>query len=138
LRAHPAVLQRTFAYLLVVLAGMMWRLGRPNGLVTYTAGYSVLGIFYTCFLLRVLSQTERLVRARWLRYLGGISYCVYVVHLAIDEFASEILLGTRPRIYDGKGIAVSVLALGITWMVAAGSWKYFERPLIRRGHRYVY
>jgi len=142
LKEHPAVLQRTFAYLLVVLAGMMWWLGRPNGLVTYTAGYSVLGIFYTCFLLLVMSQSDgpvaRVVRARWLRYLGGISYCVYVVHLAMDEFASEILLGTRPRIYDAKGIAVSVLALGITWAVAASSWKYFERPLIRRGHRYAY
>ncbi|HME11617.1 MAG TPA: acyltransferase [Candidatus Acidoferrum sp.] len=139
---HPGLLQRVFAYMLIYLTGMLWWLARPNGLVTYTIGYSSLAVFYTCLMLLVLSQTggavARMARAGWLRYLGGISYCVYIVHLPIDEFASQILLHTRPRIYDLPGIAITLLAAIVTWLIAAVSWKYFEKPLIRRGHRYVY
>jgi peptidoglycan/LPS O-acetylase OafA/YrhL len=128
--------------LLVVLAALMWWFTRPPGLVTFTIGYSTLAVFYTCLLLLVTSQTEsviaRMARAKWLRYLGGISYCVYLAHLTINEWAHEVLLHAEPRVSDLRGVGVTLLAGALTWMVASLSWRYFEQPLIRRGHRHAY
>lgn len=142
LEGHPKILQRGVAYLLVVLAALMWWLARPAGLVTYTIGYSSLAVFYACLLLLVLSQTQgvvaRLARMKWLRYLGGVSYCVYLIHLTINIGAHHLLLGGEPRIYDLRGVGVTLLAGVLTLAVASVSQKYFEKPLIRRGHHYVY
>jgi peptidoglycan/LPS O-acetylase OafA/YrhL len=115
---------------------------RPAGIVTYTVGYSALAVFYTCVLLLALSQTDsfvvRLLRLRWLRYLGGISYCVYIVHLTINQWAHALLLHSQPEIYDFRGVGVTILSVFVTWAVAATSWRYLEGPSIRRGHQYVY
>jgi peptidoglycan/LPS O-acetylase OafA/YrhL len=142
LDGHPKILQRCVAYLLVVLAGLMWWLARPAGLVTYTIGYSSLAGFFVCLLLLVMSQTQgvvaRLVRMKWLRYLGGISYCVYLIHLPIDMWAHRLLLRGDPRIYDSRGAGVTLLAGVVTLVVASVSWKYFEEPMIRRGHGSLY
>jgi peptidoglycan/LPS O-acetylase OafA/YrhL len=139
---HPEVLQRCVAYLLVVLAPMTWWFTDPTGLMTYTIGYGLLAALYACLLLLVISQAggvvARLVRVTWLRYLGGISYGVYLIHLTINQWAHRLLLNARPRIYDLKGVGVTLLAGAMTLVVASLSWKYFERPLIRRGHRYLY
>src|SRR5450755_188560 len=139
---HPLILQRCVAYLLAVLAGLMWWFTRPPGVVTFTIGYSVLAVFYTCLLLLVRSQTKgpvaRIVRAPWLCYLGRISYCVYLIHLTVNEWAHNLLLHAEPRIYDLRGVGVTVLACLVTWLVASVSWNYFENPLIHRGHHHVY
>jgi peptidoglycan/LPS O-acetylase OafA/YrhL len=126
---------RGVAILLVVIC-------RPAGVVTYTVGYSALAVFYTCVLLLALSQTDsllvRVLKNRALRYVGGISYCVYIVHLTINQWAYHLLLHSDPETNDLRGVEVMVLALLITWGVAATSWKYLENPAIRRGHQYVY
>jgi peptidoglycan/LPS O-acetylase OafA/YrhL len=142
LQQHPAVLQRSVAYLLILLAVLMWWFTRPPGLVTFTVGYSSLAVFYAALLLLVVSQAQGLVaramRARWLRYLGGISYCVYLIHMPINQWAHSALLHSPARIYDLKGIGITLLAAVVTQIVAALSLKFIEGPLIRRGHRYVY
>jgi peptidoglycan/LPS O-acetylase OafA/YrhL len=145
-RAHlennPGLLQRTVSYMLVLLAMLMLWLARPNGIVTFSIGYTALAVFYTSLMLLAISQRQgviaRMMRARWLRYLGGISYCVYLIHLTMNEWAHRILLGRAPRISDLKGISVTLLAGLLTWFIASLSWKYFEKPLIEKGHRYSY
>jgi peptidoglycan/LPS O-acetylase OafA/YrhL len=115
---------------------------RPAGLVTYTVGYSALAVFYTSVLLLALSQIDsfvvRVLRLRWLRYLGGISYCVYIVHLTINQWAYALLLHSQPELNDWRGAGVTLLSALVTWAVAATSWRYLEAPAIRRGHQYVY
>jgi peptidoglycan/LPS O-acetylase OafA/YrhL len=105
-------------------------------------GLSWLGIFFSGLLLLVLSQTEGWVAGimRWgaLRSLGTVSYCVYVIHTAVNVYAHKLVLGATPQIYNVQGVAVTLLALGLTLGAAAVSWRYFEKPLIRRGHGYTY
>ena len=74
--------------------------------------------------------------ARWsfLRAWGRISYCVYLTHTGILWTCHRILLHSLPRITDGPGVATTALALAITVGIAQISWKYFEKPLIDRGH----
>jgi peptidoglycan/LPS O-acetylase OafA/YrhL len=142
LEQHPGVLQRSVAYMFILLAALMWWFTRPAGLVTFTVGYSSLAVFYAALLLLVVSQPQglpaRAMRAGRLRYLGGISYCVYLIHLPINQWAHSALLHSPARIYDLKGIGVTLLAGLVTWIAAALSQRFIEGPLIRRGHRYVY
>ena len=126
----------------VGVAGLAPTFVRPAGIVTYTLGYTVLAVFYSCALLLALSQTNsffvRILRNRVLRYIGGISYCVYIVHLTIDQWAHHLLLRRDPEVNDVRGVGVTLLAAFLTWAIAAISWKFLEAPAIRRGHQYVY
>ena len=129
-----------FAFLVVAMLSPT--LVRPAGVTTYTVGYSALAFFYTCLLLTALSQKQsfvaRSLRLKWLAYLGGISYCVYIVHLTINQFAYAWLLHSQPELNDLRGVGVTLLSLLITWIVAATSWRYLEAPSISKAHRYVY
>jgi peptidoglycan/LPS O-acetylase OafA/YrhL len=142
LKNSRALLQRAVSYMLILLAILMWWLARPNGIVTYTVGYTALAVFYTSLMLLAISQREgviaKVMRGKWLRYLGRISYCVYLIHLTVNEWAHRILLGRSPSISDTRGISVTLFALLLTLFIASLSWRYFEKPLIAKGHAHSY
>jgi peptidoglycan/LPS O-acetylase OafA/YrhL len=77
---------------------------------------------------------------RWrpLRELGKISYCVYIIHDAVIWTVFRLLRHAEPRFDSWSAIGLSVLAFVATIIVAELSWRFFEHPLIRRGHRYSY
>lgn len=142
LRKHAAVLRRIFVFLLLGVATLLWWLAHPINLVTVTIGFSWLALFYGTLLLTLVSQPNSGIAAimRWkpLRWLGGVSYCVYLLHDAFNYFAHAIFLHAQPQIYNLQGLGVTLLALGLTLAVAAISWRYLEKPLIRLGHRHPY
>jgi peptidoglycan/LPS O-acetylase OafA/YrhL len=137
-----SVLSRTVLFLFLGVVALSWWLAHPPALVTLTIGMSWLAVFYTCLLLLVLFRTgsnvAAVMRWRWLGKLGTISYCVYILHDTFNQIAHRLLLHSEPQLYDLRGLAVTLLALVLTLSVASLSWRYFERPLIRRGHRYSY
>jgi peptidoglycan/LPS O-acetylase OafA/YrhL len=139
---HGLLLQRVLAALSLGVVGLLWWLVHPVSMVTATIGYTWLAIFYGCLLLVVLSQTQGWIAGimRWkiLRGLGTISYCVYLIHETIQYLTHRILLHAVPQIYNAKGVGVTLLALVLTLVVANLSWRWFEKPLIGRGHSYSY
>lgn len=142
LGGHRLLLRSALLLLLGGVAVLLWWLAHPPGVVTLTIGYSWLAVFYSCLLLVVLSQTDGHLAGfmRWpiLRSLGVVSYCVYILHDTFNQVAHRLLLHTVPQLHDIRGAAVSLLALLLTFAVAALSWRFFEKPLIRRGHSYNY
>ena len=74
------------------------------------------------------------IRARWLVYLGTISYGIYLYHMsaymAVDVVATKI--GLHPAI--ARGLIAPVLCLAI----AAASWRWIERPVLRLKDRFRY
>jgi len=142
LAAHPAVLKRAFLCSGLGVIAVFWWLVHPANFVMIAFGFSVLAVFYTVLLLWVLSGTSpiltRLSRTAWLQALGGISYCVYIVHDTINQLAHRILLHAEPQIYNWKGVGTTLLAALLTLSIASVSWKYLEKPLIRRGRRFSY
>jgi peptidoglycan/LPS O-acetylase OafA/YrhL len=139
---HRGLLQGVVIVLSAGVCALIPWFARPNGIVSLSIGLSWLGMFFSGMLVLVLSQTEGWVAGimRWsaLRSLGTVSYCVYVIHTAANALAHRFILGRSPEINDIGGVAVTLLALGVTLGVAAVSWRYFEKPLIRRGHMYFY
>jgi len=141
-REHGALLRGVLIALAVGLCVLLWWFVHPLNAFTVTIGYTWLGAFYGCLLLVVMSQKQgwlaTVMRWKALGQLGTISYCVYVIHLAIDRLAHSLVFHTEPQIYNLKGVGVTLLALVLTLALASLSWRYFEKPLIRRGHSFAY
>jgi peptidoglycan/LPS O-acetylase OafA/YrhL len=142
LESRQPLLRGLLFFLFCGVVALLWWLAHPPGLVTLTIGISWLAVFYSCLLLVVLSQTAGRLAAvmRWplLRSLGVVSYCVYILHDTFNQIAHRVLLHAVPQLYDVRGVSVTLLALVLTIVAAALSWRFFEKPLIRRGHGYNY
>ena len=114
----------------------------PYGLTAAVWGYSCLGAFFTGILLLALVAPGGAWAAfcRWGVWgnIGKVSYCMYVIHLAVDGFCHAFLLSSVEDISTPRSFAVTLLAAGLTWGIARISWRFFEAPLVRRGHAYRY
>jgi peptidoglycan/LPS O-acetylase OafA/YrhL len=142
IRGHAVLLQRALFVAFLGVGALLWWLVHPINAVTVTIGYTWLAMFYSVLLLTVVSQPAQwlaaIMRWRFLGWLGGISYCVYILHDAFNFFAHRIFLHAEPQLQTLPALGVSALALLATLGAAVLSWRYFEKPLIRRGHSYSY
>jgi peptidoglycan/LPS O-acetylase OafA/YrhL len=142
LETHAAFLYVLFAVLFGGVA-CLWRwYSDPLLPLTQTAGYTWLALFFAVWLLLVLSRRSSLLSALMrlglLRDIGGVSYCIYIIHLAVFLICHRILLHALPAVTDGKAAAVTFLAALLTYAIAKLSWRFFEQPLLRRGHAFQY
>jgi peptidoglycan/LPS O-acetylase OafA/YrhL len=115
---------------------------KPDSFMTATIGRTIFGFFFVFLLIIPLTDKEgllaRIFRWRPLRELGKVSYCVYIIHRVVNWALHKLMLHADPRINSWPGFGVTVLALVATFFLAELSWRYFENPLIHRGHRYSY
>jgi peptidoglycan/LPS O-acetylase OafA/YrhL len=97
-------------------------------------GFSWLAAFYTCILLIAILPgrgiVPRILETRSLMHLGTLAYCGYLVHVAFMNALRHPLKAHFPQ--------YPVAAWLVTLLVASLSFKYFEQPLLRRGHQYFY
>jgi peptidoglycan/LPS O-acetylase OafA/YrhL len=105
-------------------------------------GFTCLALFYACLLLISLLHSTgpvaTLMRMAWLKELGKVSYCIYIIHLVVNVGCHSVLLHKSPQISTPKGAAVTILAAAITYLVAKTSWLIIENPLLHRGHAFKY
>jgi peptidoglycan/LPS O-acetylase OafA/YrhL len=110
--------------------------------LAHTVSLSTLGFLYLSLMITVLldgkSWLGRIFRWRALREVGRISYCVYLIHLPVLWVLHRLLLGGDPRFDNWPAIGLTVAAFAATLLIAELSWRYFEHPLIRRGHAFKY
>ena len=103
-----------------------------------TFGYSWLAFFYTGCLLIAVSTSDgpRLLRNPTLIGLGTLAYCTYLFHYPMIHASRRLLeLRLSP---DNARLPGGLLGVALTLMIATLSWRFFERPLLRRGHKHVY
>lgn len=130
---------------LVLLCGvvfMTWRQYDAFSDAMTGWGYSWLAFFYAAFLLLAVVDTwevlEKILRNRALMGLGTLAYCVYLIHVSVMQSVRHPLMAHfagSPRLAWVLG---GILGAGVSVVLASLSWKYFEKPLLRRGHRYQY
>jgi peptidoglycan/LPS O-acetylase OafA/YrhL len=103
--------------------------------------YSVLAIFYAALLSLAITPAGPInwfFRQRWLRELGLLAYGVYLMHEIVNRLLHAIILGRIPNINERASMATTALAAAVTYVAAALSWRFFERPLVEFGHRVSY
>ena len=104
-------------------------------------GYSWIALFYTgCLLVALASSPGRqanLLSNRMLMGMGTIAYCSYLIHMPVIQTFRHVLahLNCRPGV---SFVCGGLLGVGTTVLIAMISWKFLEKPLLRRGRVYTY
>jgi peptidoglycan/LPS O-acetylase OafA/YrhL len=105
-------------------------------------GYTWIAAFYCCLILVAIHEKRGLVtwvaRNRALRYLGSISYGVYLLHQIIHGLAHGFLLHQSPTLKTVTDGLVTTLAIALTLILASLSWHFLEKPLVEYGHSFKY
>ena len=140
LQNHPRLLQAAtalFGCSFFLMDHYLW--GR--NLLLHTAGFTVVGIFYACLMLSVLTQPHTLISRALslgpLIRLGIVSYCIYLIHGPVLIIVEQIV---KPKL----GLSVTEvwvvigLSVAATLLLAQGSWAIFESHLVALGHKFTY
>ncbi len=132
----------TFGVIVIAMGGALPAKNASPATPMMTFGLTVVALFYASVLLLSLLRpghpSSFVLRARPLRFLGKVSYCVYLIHQAILGVAMSTLGDLRPEAAALWQWFVAFLATGVILLVAQISWTLFESKLIPFGHQFKY
>jgi len=107
-----------------------------------TLGYSWLAATFTCCLLLAVSNGSvpavRALCRPGLMKLGTVAYCTYLIHFPLIQAGRRISGTLFPGNENVTWLIGGLLGVGASLVIATLSWKYFEKPLLRRGHEHTY
>jgi peptidoglycan/LPS O-acetylase OafA/YrhL len=136
---------KLFQVSLLLGAGVVLFIVRGWGRMTLpmvTLGYTWMAMFYLSILLLAIlpgaNRLKRCLRVKYLTGLGTISYGVYLIHGPIYEMSYALLKRESPALRNYSDLGVTLLVAFLTIAIATLSWKFFEKPLVRRGHTLTY
>jgi peptidoglycan/LPS O-acetylase OafA/YrhL len=124
----------------VLLVGMgvlsfKWYPGEP-------LGYTWVGLFYVCLLLIGVSEksgvVKKLLNLKPLIDLGVVAYGLYLFHQLVNGLAHGLILGDNYALSGWRDALVTLFSFLLVFTLARLSWRWFEKPLVRVGHRYRY
>jgi peptidoglycan/LPS O-acetylase OafA/YrhL len=144
---HPvrAWFSRSWRWVLALsFALVLGFLAHDPRVVSFTAaryGYAALAVFFTTLTLTVVmvrpSWLVRPLNNRLLRHLGRHSYFIYLWHELVAYAAHRYVLPDfQASIWQYWATMCGLV--GVVWLMAVVSWRIFEGPLIRLGHRFTY
>src|SRR5215475_620685 len=135
------------ALLVVLAAGIpffTWEHDNPFGRPLISVGLTWIAFFYFLLLMYALVHKQgsvaRLLRWRWLRWLGGIAYGVYLFHrLFAASLAAFVWHRNRDLgIFRPLELLLQILMIAVLLIFCRLLFIYFERPLLQRGHKVSY
>jgi peptidoglycan/LPS O-acetylase OafA/YrhL len=116
--------------------------GIPFTLLWLSVGIGWMSAFYAIVLILALTNSHgvlcRTMRWKWLAGLGTIGYSVYLFHLGIYCLSMWLFTGHQWLLASWKDFGVTLIALAITIGFCKLSWRYFEKPIVRWGHKWTY
>jgi peptidoglycan/LPS O-acetylase OafA/YrhL len=105
-------------------------------------GFTWLALLYATALLLAVSNQEsplkRVLRLPVLRKLGDIAFGVYLLHVPIAGLLHLWIYDAVPKIETPAQFGVTLAAFVLTIIVARASFVFFEKPIIRFGHRFKF
>jgi peptidoglycan/LPS O-acetylase OafA/YrhL len=109
-----------------------------NSLLLNSIGYTWIALFYVCVLLLVISHQLSFFRNPLFIWLGSVAYGVYLLHQAVAGTLFHGLARSEPQLSNLRDFGIASLSLVVTLILAAISWTYFEKPMVKRGQRWNY
>lgn len=108
----------------------------------YSWGFTVVDALFASLLAIAImvpgSMWAAVCRLPFLSELGRVSYCLYVIHQAVNLACHELLFHSLPRFDNWASVLASIIAAVLSYGIAVVSWKFFEHPLLRKGHALKY
>jgi peptidoglycan/LPS O-acetylase OafA/YrhL len=95
------------------------------------------GASYILALVSGAPETQTLY-ARGLRFMGRISYAVYLTHVAVIGLMHGLILGHAPDIGTPAQLAVTVAALPVALAVGWAITKWIEEPITAYGRSFAW
>ncbi len=106
-------------------------------------------VFSHCWLAMLFAVTILLIkldykpltaifRNRALVFLGGISYFVYLMHMAVLGVVFAVVRQGAPRVATVGDWLLLVAAFGATILMAVLSYRFFEKPILGWGRSFKY
>jgi peptidoglycan/LPS O-acetylase OafA/YrhL len=129
---------------LLLCAFLYLAIWRPSqySLAMYSWGFSVVDAFFASLLAMAImvpsSRWSAVCRLPFLAEMGRVSYCLYVIHAAVNLACHQLFFRNLPRFDSLTTALVSAFAAALSYGLAALSWRFFEHPLLRRGHALKY
>jgi peptidoglycan/LPS O-acetylase OafA/YrhL len=112
-----------------------------ESLLMQSVGFTWIALLCAMILILILSRPSGLItkimRLRWLREIGLVSYCLYLIHTAV-LFGWESILAIAPHAPPWLVVPLNAVPALIAYGIAILSWRFFESPLLRRGHEFKY
>lgn len=140
--ANRRLLNGILAVLFLGVCGLVLRKVQGASYTMSLYGYTLVALFYACLLLVTVTRPRgvinRLLSLRPLVFLGAISYGVYIIHQGISGIFHGLAHQTEPLITSPVDVLITVAALLTTLGLAWVSYRYFETPILRIGHRVRY
>jgi peptidoglycan/LPS O-acetylase OafA/YrhL len=112
----------------------------PGSLAMASFGYTWIALFYLSLLFLAVTGgwVARVFRLKLLGYLGVVAYGLYLFHQPVLGLVYALRGRTNAHIESRADIAVTAIAGLIVVAIARLSWRYFEQPMVKFGHRYKY
>jgi peptidoglycan/LPS O-acetylase OafA/YrhL len=106
-------------------------------------GYPLLGIFFTCALLRTIqprSLLSRLGQTRFLRFFGKYSYGMYIFHNLFNPLVSKLLRPLQSLTHSQSigGVLFVLVVLALTCIVSVLSFELYEKQWLKLKSRFSY
>jgi len=70
--------------------------------------------------------------------LGTLAYCTYLIHFPLINAGRRLAAMFFPAAGNVGWLVGGLLGVAAALLIASVSWKYFEKPMLRRGHAYTY
>lgn len=126
--------------LVILVAGVAVMSFRPNiiGALTQTWLAVSFAVFILIAFLEFSPRLNAILQSGVLLLFGRVSYGIYLFHATVNRILHVIFLKDRPDTSLSANLAVTFLALGLTLLLAVISYRIFEGPVLRWGHRFHY
>ena len=130
------------AILLAGIAFLTYKNYQILSLPMTTWGYSWIALFYTTCLLTVISSSRGIWHSLLchpaLMRLGTLAYCTYLLHYPLIQAARRGISVLFPLHPEAAYVCGALVAIAVTLVLATLSWRFFEKPMLRRGQKYQY
>lgn len=127
-----------FGLFLVGTLFLNWRGGRIGGGLTH---FWLAGFYSTFLLLAVIHKEgllSRILKTRILVWFGVLSYGIYMLHQAVNGLVHGLINASVPQIRNMHDAVLTLLAFVITLVLAACSYYFIEKKILRYGHSFHY